>query len=99
MITLFGTSGDVCPGFQSQGGSPCLLACLLALSPVCKRILRFTSGATPADLVVKRNLKFVQIDSVRPVYTKHQGQRCDDTSDNALIGNNRVALEWVTTRF
>ena len=76
-----------------------LLACLLALSLVCKRIPRFTSGATPADIVVKRNLKSVQIDSVRPVYTKHQGQRCDNTSDNALIGNNRVAPEWVTIRF
>ena len=94
MITLFGISGDVCPGFQSQGGSPCLLAS----SPVCNRNLRFTSGATPTDLVVKSNLKFVQIYSVRPVYTKRQGQRFDETGDNALIGNNRVAPEWVTTR-
>ena len=34
MIPLFWTSGDVCPGFQSQAG-----------------FLRFTSGATPADLL------------------------------------------------
>ena len=42
LITLFWTSGDVCPGFPSQGGSfsACFLACV---------ILRFTSGATPAD--------------------------------------------------
>ena len=39
LIPLFWTSGDVCPGFQSQGGS---LACV---------ILRFTSGATSADLL------------------------------------------------
>ena len=32
---LFWTSGDVCPGFQSQGG-----------------FLRFTSGGTPADLLM-----------------------------------------------
>ena len=42
LIPLFWTSGDVCPGFQSQGGS--FFACFL----VCV-ILRFTSGATPAD--------------------------------------------------
>ena len=34
---------DFCPGFQSQGGSlVCFLACV---------ILRFTSGATPADCI------------------------------------------------
>ena len=36
----FGTSGDVCPGLQSQGGSlACFLACM---------ILTFATGATPA---------------------------------------------------
>ena len=40
-VTLFWTSGDVCPGFKSQGGS--LTCCLNSV------ILRFTSGATPAD--------------------------------------------------
>ena len=36
-------SGDVCPGFQSQGGTlACFLACV---------ILRFTSGVTPADYI------------------------------------------------
>ena len=45
---LFWTSGYVCPGFQSQVGSPCLGALL----PACNRILRFTSGATPADLLI-----------------------------------------------
>ena len=40
---LFWTSGDVCPGFQSQGGSlACFLACV---------IIRFTCGATPADCI------------------------------------------------
>ena len=39
------TSGDVCPGFQKQGGS---LACMFS-SPVCTGFLRFTSGATPTD--------------------------------------------------
>ena len=43
LIPLFWTSGDVCPGFQSQGGSP---ACFLTWV-----ILRFTSGATPTDCI------------------------------------------------
>ena len=43
LIPLFWTSGDVCPGFQSQGGSlACFLTCV---------ILRFTSDATPADCI------------------------------------------------
>ena len=41
LIPLFSTNGDVC---QSQGGS--LFACFLACV-----ILRFTSGATPADCI------------------------------------------------
>ena len=42
LIPLFWTSGDVCPGFQSQSGSlACFLACV---------ILRFTSGMTPAKV-------------------------------------------------
>ena len=44
LIPLFWTSGDVCPGFQSQGGFPHLHAS----SPVHNRFLRFTSDATPA---------------------------------------------------
>ena len=44
LIPLFWTSGDVCPGFQSQGGFPCLHASL----PVHNGFLRFTSGVTPA---------------------------------------------------
>ena len=47
MGPLIWTSGDVCPGFQSQGGTPRLCA----LSPVCNRVLRFTFGATPADIL------------------------------------------------
>ena len=45
LIPLFWTSGDVCPGFQSQGGSlfVCFLTCV---------ILRFISGSTPANLLV-----------------------------------------------
>ena len=46
-LHLFWTSGDVCPRYQSQGGSPCLCALL----PTYNGILRFTSGATPADLL------------------------------------------------
>ena len=45
LIPLFWTSGYICPGFQSQAGS-CLHAFLPAL------LLRFTSGATPADLLM-----------------------------------------------
>ena len=48
LTPLLWTSGDVYPGFQSQGGSPHLRAS----SPVCNRFLRFTSGATPADHLV-----------------------------------------------
>ena len=48
LIPLFWTSCDVCPGFQSQGGSPHLHALL----PVSNRIPRFTSGVTTADLLV-----------------------------------------------
>ena len=43
LISLFLTSGDVCPGMQSQGGS---LACFLTWV-----ILRFTSGVTPANCI------------------------------------------------
>ena len=48
LIPLFWASGEICPGFQSQTGSPDLRAS----SPMCNRILTFTSGATPADLLV-----------------------------------------------
>ena len=44
LIPLFWTSGDVCPGFQNQGGFPRLHAS----SPVHNGFLRFTSGVTPA---------------------------------------------------
>ena len=47
LTSLFWTFGDVCPGFQNQDGSPLLCA----LSPECNRFLRFTSDATPADLL------------------------------------------------
>ena len=43
LIPLFWTSGNVCPGFQSQDGS---LACFLTWV-----ILRFTSGVTLADCI------------------------------------------------
>ena len=45
-IPLFWTSGDVCPGFH--GWIPSLDASF----PVCNGFLRFTTGATPADLLV-----------------------------------------------
>ena len=38
LIPLFWTSGDICPGFQSQSGSPHLRV----PSPACNGILRFT---------------------------------------------------------
>ena len=47
-MPLFWSSGEICPGFQSQGGSPHLHA----LSLVYNGILRFTSGVTPTDLLV-----------------------------------------------
>ena len=53
MGPMIWTSGDVCPGFQSQGGSPRLWS----LSPVCNRIIRFTFGATPADILTITNVR------------------------------------------
>ena len=48
MVPLFWTTGHVCSGFQNQGGS----SHLHTSSPACNRILRFTSGVTPADLLL-----------------------------------------------
>ena len=45
--TLFWTFGDICSGFQSQGGSPHLHA----LSPASNGFFRFTSGLAPAQLL------------------------------------------------
>ena len=45
LIPLFLTSGDIFSGFQSQGQFPNLHASLPGY-------LRFTSGVTPADLLV-----------------------------------------------
>ena len=47
LILLFWTSGDIYPGLQTHGGSPCLCA----LSPTHNGIPRFTSGVTPAHLL------------------------------------------------
>ena len=46
LIPLFWTSGDVCPGLQNQGDPFC------GFLPACNRFLRFTSGSTPANLLV-----------------------------------------------
>ena len=56
LIPLFWTSGDVCPGFQSQGGFPQLCAS----SPAHNIFLRFTSGVTPADCIEVRTLIHVR---------------------------------------
>ena len=34
LIPLFWTSGDICPGFQSQGGLICMLSCLRAIPQI-----------------------------------------------------------------
>ena len=47
LVPKFLTPGDVCPGFKSHSGFPHLGP----LSPVCKGILKFTSGMTPADFL------------------------------------------------
>ena len=47
LIPLVWTSGVICPVFQSQGWSPRLHIPLSA----CNRLLRFTSGVTPADFL------------------------------------------------
>ena len=50
LIPLFWTSSDVCPGFQSQDGSPHYHASL----PVPNRILRIISGLMPADCMAAK---------------------------------------------
>ena len=47
LIPLFWTSGDICPRFQNRGGFPHLYPQL----PTHNIFLRFTSGATPAELL------------------------------------------------
>ena len=47
LIPLFWTIGDVCPGIQSQSGSPSLDPLYLCATDSSD----FTSGATPADLL------------------------------------------------
>ena len=47
LIPLCWTSGDVCPGFQSQSATPCLCTS----STVHNGFLRFTSGVTAADFL------------------------------------------------
>ena len=49
--TPFWTFGEVCLGFQCQGGFPGLRV----LSPTCNLYLRFASGAKPADLLAATN--------------------------------------------
>ena len=48
MRLLLCITGNIYLGFQSRGGSPCLHALL----PAYNGFLRFTSGVTPADLLV-----------------------------------------------
>ena len=51
LIPLFWTSGDVSSGFQSQNGFSLIHTWQSRMSNItCS--LRFTSGATPADLLV-----------------------------------------------
>ena len=49
VIPLFWASNDVCPGFQSQCGFPCLHVSL----PACKRFLGLTTGMIPAHLLIE----------------------------------------------
>ena len=48
LMPLFLTFGDICPGFQSHGGSLTSVLCHLH----AMFFFRFTSGATSADLLV-----------------------------------------------
>ena len=70
LIFLFWTSGDVFLGFQSQGGFPCLHASL----PVHKGFVRFTSGVTPAGLlmasVVSKLFWSTYLHSMIPIETR-----------------------------
>ena len=78
LIPLFWTSGDVSPGFQSQGGYPRLHA----LSPACNEFPRFTSGAIPADLSANQVTLTAKISSV-------QGE----TLKRYLFGNRKKLSE------
>ena len=49
LIPLFWTSGDVSSGFQSQSGFCLIQACRRCMCYICSE--RFTSGATPANLL------------------------------------------------
>ena len=82
LIPLFWTSGNVCPGFQTQGGS----SHLHASSPVCNRILRFTSVATPADLLVASMAVklFLHISTIR---CKNGGHASPTQELKCLISN------------
>ena len=44
LIPLFWTSGDVCPGFQSQGGFPRLRASSPSISFYCNDIIAFANA-------------------------------------------------------
>ena len=49
LVPLLWTSGNICPGFQSQGRSPALLAAY-------DGSLRFISGVPPTDLLAAKPL-------------------------------------------
>ena len=66
LILLFLTSREVCPGFQSQGGS--LFACFFACM-----ILKFTSAATPAHCV--------EVNTLRTGYNEEHGLTFQYMSD------------------
>ena len=72
----FRTSGDVCPGFQSQGGSP------------DNGILRFTSGATPADLLAA-STEVDRMLTVKRLVKTGIGITLSITSRDRIFNNNK----------
>ena len=82
LTSLFWTFGNVCPGFQNKDGS--LLLC--ALSPVCNRFLRFTSNATPADLLTA---------SIAPQPSDNSHQ----TSNSLCVKFSVAQWSWQTKKY
>ena len=88
LIPLFWTSGDVCPGFQSQGGFPHLHAS----SPVHNGFLKFTSGATPANCIFQCNTIASSVDTCS-MNLSHSTRTPNCLDDLILIHGMTIAFE------
>ena len=90
LIPLFCTSGDICPGFQSHYRFPCLNS----WSAVYNGFLRFTSGVTPADLLMTSMV----VEPFQSIYlhTSIGGSPIQDQACHCLTACNKVdaLLNW-----